>query len=137
MSLNASSGVACARAFAGHPKAQEKDIFAAALSEIVGIADRALRASGKAHLSDLDPISVNRANWEMEEWERCVFFFSSPSEAEHDTDTYLWQCLENPSGCVGRAFYFGSTFRTGTALPTLPRTFPQPNPPRSLQYRCH
>ncbi|KAJ7475733.1 hypothetical protein FB451DRAFT_255015 [Mycena latifolia] len=68
-SLDSTSGVACARTFAGHANAQQNDLYAASLAEIISIADNALRVSGKRTLAELDSITIRRANEQLREWE--------------------------------------------------------------------
>ncbi|KZV63511.1 hypothetical protein PENSPDRAFT_589762 [Peniophora sp. CONT] len=68
-SLNPDPAARVCRTFGAHPLAQPSDIKAAALCELVSIVHRAARACGDPSLRRLDPISLRRANSELDDWE--------------------------------------------------------------------
>lgn len=68
-SLDPEPATRVARAFGSHSLAQPCDIKAAALCELVYVLNRASRFCGDPSLRRLDPVSLKRANNELDEWE--------------------------------------------------------------------
>lgn len=58
------------RAFGSHPLAQPGDLKLAGLSELVAIVQRAAVSCGDVSLRNLDVISLQVANAELDEWEK-------------------------------------------------------------------
>ena len=68
-SLNPEPAARVCRTFGSNPLAQPTDIKAAALCELVNILNRAAKSCGDPSLRRLDPISLLRANAELDDWE--------------------------------------------------------------------
>ena len=69
MTLDPFPATSVARAFGGNPLAEPTDLRYAGLCELIAIVNRAARHSGDAALCALDPVSLQKANNDLDEWD--------------------------------------------------------------------
>ncbi|KAL1718068.1 hypothetical protein EV715DRAFT_253034 [Schizophyllum commune] len=87
MTLDPFPATSVARAFGGNPLAEPTDLRYAGLCELIAIVNRAARHSGDAALCALDPVSLQKANNDLDEWDSVwtVVFSSTPGFQQFNT----------------------------------------------------